>query len=59
MRTLASEVCAVSGGVATITALVVPGFVYKERNNIRDFFEGFFEGYEENQSEHQSEGASA
>jgi len=38
---------------------VVPGFVYKERNNIRAFFEGFFEGCEENQSEHQSEGARA
>ncbi|UWX04155.1 hypothetical protein H1235_01905 [Pseudoxanthomonas sp. NC8] len=53
MRILhANEVDAVSGGVAVITALMVLGFVYHERNNIRDFAEGVFEGYEENHAKH-------
>ena len=48
-----NEVSMVSGGAAgAITALVVLAFVYKERNNIRDVFEGACEGYEENQAAH-------
>ena len=55
-----NEVSMVSGGAAgAITALVVLAFVYKERNNIRDFFEGVYEGYDKNQEKHrQAEGAS-
>lgn len=46
MRNLsASEVSAVTGA-GVIPAIAVLGFVYYERENIRDFVEGFFEGYE-------------
>lgn len=47
-----TEVQSVSGGV--IPLLAVLGFVYYERENISDFFEGAFEGYGDNQDAHRS-----
>ena len=40
----ACEASSVGGGL--IPAIAVLGFVYYERENIRDFVEGYFEGYE-------------
>lgn len=51
MRELSDmEVGNISGGV--IPLLAVLGFVYYERENISDFFEGAFEGYGDNQQAH-------
>lgn len=46
-----AEIDHVSGGNPLALGAVAL-FVYHERNEIKDFFEGFFEGVEESNSRH-------